>query len=278
MAPPGRAGSPTGRASRCGTVAAMPQTQSPGPRKRRPAAALLALEGPRAAGELAWFATFRPLLDRAPHGDGHTVLVLPGLGGGDRSTIPMRTYLARLGYDVHGWGLGVNRPDASLFARLGRRFAELSEGCGRRPISLIGWSLGGVYAREIARAHPVAVRGVITLGTPLRDSPGEESHPSAWLRAVNPDRPRRRLDPSPLPVPSTAIFSRTDGIVPWRATRNADGGRAESIEIVGSHVGLGHHPGALWAIADRLAQPLGTWAPFAPGPVLAALYPRRRSR
>ena len=249
-----------------------------GPPRRRPAAALLAMEGPRAAGELAWFATFRPLLERAQHGDGHTVLVLPGLGGGDRSTVPMRSYLRRLGYDVHGWGLGINRPDAALADRLSKRFADLYDAAQRRPISLIGWSLGGIYAREIARSRPVAVRQVITLGTPFRNSPGEESHPTAWLRAMYPDRPRRRIDESPLPVPSTAIFSRTDGVVPWRATRDADGGRAESIEIVSSHVGLGHHPGALWAIADRLAQPVGTWQPFVPGPLRAALYPRRGPR
>lgn len=236
------------------------------------------MEAPRAAAELAWFATFRPLLERAPHGDGHTVLVLPGLGGGDRSTAPMRGYLRRMGYDVHGWGLGVNRPDPSLVGRLGRRFAELYEQAQRRPISVIGWSLGGIYAREIARARPVAIRQVVTLGTPIRATPGEESHPTAWLRTMYPDRPRRRLDPSPLAVPSTAIFSRTDGVVPWRATRDLDGLRTESIEIVGSHVGLGHHPGALWAIADRLAQPAGTWEPFAPGALTAALYPRRRSR
>lgn len=236
------------------------------------------MEGPRAAGELAWFATFRPLLERARHGDGHTVLVLPGLGGGDRSTAPMRSYLGRLGYDVHGWGLGINRPDVTLVNRLGQRFAELYEAAPPRPISLIGWSLGGIYAREIARARPVRVRQVITLGTPFRNAPGQESHPSAWLRALYPDRPRRHVDQSPLAVPSTAVFSRSDGVVPWRATRDSDGGCAESIEIVSSHVGLGHHPGALWAIADRLAQPVGTWQPFVPGPLIAGLYPRRGTR
>lgn len=237
--------------------------------------ALLAMEGARSASEMAFFATFRPLLDRAPRGDGHPVLVLPGLGGGDRSTIPMRSYLQRLGYAVHGWGLGINRPDAAMISRIGRRFAELYERHGRQPISLVGWSLGGIYAREIARARPVAVRQVITLGSPFRESPGEESHPTAWLRAANPSRPRRRIDSSPLAVPTTAIFSRTDGVVPWRASRDADGHRAESIEVIGSHIGLGHHPGVLWAVADRLAQPIGGWKPFRPGPLVTPLYPRR---
>jgi hypothetical protein len=93
-----------------------------------------------------------------------------------------------------------------------------------------------------------------------------------------PNMPRRQLDQSALAVPSTAIFSRTDGIVPWRASRDITSARAESIEVISSHVGLGHHPGALWAIADRLAQPPGQWHPFHPSPLVAALYPRRRRR
>jgi pimeloyl-ACP methyl ester carboxylesterase len=249
------------------------------------------MEGPRAVGELAFFATFRPLLDLAPHGDGHPVLVLPGLGAGDRSTIPMRGYLRRLGYQVHGWGLGVNRPSSLLLTQLWRRFDELYERHDHQPVSLIGWSLGGIYAREIARERPVAVRQVITLGSPFRDVPGEESHPTAWLRMMSPGQPRRRPGQGPLPVPSTAVFSRTDGIVPWKASRDVgrtvgpDGRsaampgtlRAESIEVISSHCGLGHHPGVLWAVADRLAQPLGVHTDFAPGAPWSALYPKRRT-
>ena len=245
---------------------------------RRPAVALLAMEAPRAAAELASFAAFRPVLERAPKGDGHPVLVLPGLGGDDRSTVPMRSHLRRLGYAVHGWGLGTNTISRRLVIGLGDRFAELYERHGRQPISLVGWSLGGIYAREIARARPVIVRQVITLGSPFRESPGEESHPSAWIRAMYPNLPRRTLNQGALAVPSTAIFSRTDGIVPWRASRDVTAARAESIEVVGSHVGLGHHPGVLWAVADRLAQPPGEWQPFEPPRSMAALYPRRRSR
>ena len=121
---------------------------------RRPPVALLAMEGPRAAAELAWLATFRPGAGTGPVGDGHPVLVLPGLGGDDRSTMPMRSYLRRLGYAVHGWGLGTNSISRRLVTALGDRFAELYERHGRQPISLVGWSLGGIYAREIARARP----------------------------------------------------------------------------------------------------------------------------
>ena len=243
---------------------------------RRPSLALLALEAPRAGAELAFFATFRPFLERAPRGDGHGVLVLPGMGGSDRSTVPMRSYLRRLGYDAQGWGLGVNRPSREILAQLGRRFAQFAEEHDGQPVSIVGWSLGGIYARELARSRPTAVRQVITLGSPFRESPGEESHPSALLNLIAPGRPRRRIEQGALAVPSTAIFSRTDGIVPWRASRDVAGRRAESIEVVSSHCGLGHHPGALWAIADRLAQPLGDWKPFRPGMFVAALYPPRR--
>ena len=259
-------------------MATQTTTQAAGrrPPPRRPHVALLAMEAPRAAAELAGFAAFRPVLERAPMGDGHPVLVLPGLGGDDRSTMPMRGYLRRLGYAVHGWGLGTNTISRQLVMRLGDRFAELYERHDRQPISLVGWSLGGIYAREIARARPWTVRQVITLGSPFRESPGEESHPTAWIRAMYPNLPRRQLNQSALAVPSTAIFSRTDGIVPWRASRDVAAARTESVEVVSSHVGLGHHPGALWAIADRLAQPSGEWTPFKPPLALAALYPRRR--
>ena len=148
------------------------------------------------------------------------MLVLPGLGGDDRSTVPLRGFLRRRGYAVHGWGLGTNRISRSVVMALGQRFEELYERHGRQPISLVGWSLGGIYSREIARARPVAVRQVITLGSPFREAPGEESHPTAWIRAMYPNMPRRQLDQSALAVPSTAIFSRTDGIVPWRASRD----------------------------------------------------------
>ena len=114
------------------------------------------MEAPRAAAELASFAAFRPILEPRPHGDGHPVLVLPGLGGDDRSTVPMRGLLRRRGYAVHGWGLGTNQISRRLIVALGDRFAELYERHGRQPISLVGWSLGGIYAREIARARPAS--------------------------------------------------------------------------------------------------------------------------
>jgi pimeloyl-ACP methyl ester carboxylesterase len=241
---------------------------------RRPSYLLLALEGPRAAGELAALAAFRPLLAKAPKGDGHPVLVLPGLRADDRSTLPLRRYLRRLGYHVHGWGLGTNLGPSDLVVDGLRQRVRALHDRYDQPLSLVGWSLGGIYAREIARVAPERVRQVITLGSPFREIPGEESHPAAFIRAFRGREPRRPPDRGPLTIPATAIFTRTDGIVPWRASQGEDGPRSESIEIVSSHCGLGHHPAALWAIADRLAQPPGAWQRFRPRGGWAPLFPK----
>jgi pimeloyl-ACP methyl ester carboxylesterase len=195
------------------------------------------------------------------------VLVLPGLLASDRSTLPMRTLLSELGYDVLGFELGRNIPSAALLEALQQRLADLRRRDGR-PTSIVGWSLGGIYAREIARRNPEWVRGVVTLGSPFRPTPGEESTAAPLMRSLRrrpafaSDGPRRTGSDLPLPVPSTALFSRTDGIVPWRACLDTVGGPHETIEVVGSHCGLGHHPAAIYVIADRLAQPLGSWAPM----------------
>jgi len=197
---------------------------------------LLAAEGPRALGELVWSEAARPVLAGAPRGDGHLVVVLPGLGADDRSTIRMRRFLAGLGYRVHGWGLGVNLPSRRVMVGLRDRVADLrSRDPG--PMSLVGWSLGGIYAREIARSSPEHVRTVVTLGSPLRAE-------------------------QPMPVPSTAVMTRTDGIVSWQACVNPGGATQETLEVLGSHCGLGHHPAVLLVVADRLAQAPGAWQPM----------------
>jgi pimeloyl-ACP methyl ester carboxylesterase len=220
---------------------------------------LLALEG-RAWLELAAFVPGLPLLAGAPRGDGHPVLVLPGLLASDVSTRPLRAFLRRRGYHVHGWRLGRNvgaRP--ATVAGLPARLHALHARHGR-PVSLVGWSLGGIYARELARRFPGEVRQVITLASPFRD-------PSATAVArFMPARPRgggAALD-APLTVPTTSILSRSDGIVAWRSCLETEGPRRENILVASSHCGMGHHLGALAVIADRLAQPEGTWQPFAP--------------
>ena len=205
--------------------------------------ALLALEPPRAIGELGLLMGWMPLLAATSRrGDGHTVLVMPGLGASDVSTRPLRRFLRSLGYDVHGWGLGRNEgPTARMLDGIGTRFLDLH---GRRGegVSLVGWSMGGMFARRLARLEPDAVRQVITLGSPFRML---SDTGSAALR-----------------VPATAVYSRTDGIAPWRSCCDGFGPRHEAVEVVGSHCGLGHHPAVLHVLADRLAQPANEWTPF----------------
>lgn len=213
----------------------------------RPSAALMAAELPRAALELGATGALLPLLRRAPKGDGHPVLVLPGFLAGDGSTGLLRWFLRDRGYEVAAWGLGRNLgPNDRVMRGLRRRMAELVEQHDGRPVSLVGWSLGGMYAREIARQASGRVRSVVTLGSPFRL--GGEPPPEGEL-------------PQPK-VPVTAIYSRSDGVAPWRSCVDDRGAGRESIEVLGSHVGLGHNPAVLLIVADRLAQPEGTWEPF----------------
>jgi pimeloyl-ACP methyl ester carboxylesterase len=186
-----------------------------------PPVAYFAREQVRAARELASVRARRALLRDVPRGDGHAVLVLPGLLAGDFSTVPLRRFLRTLCYDARGWKLGINRgPRSGLREQLRKRLLYLADRHGR-PVSLVGWSLGGIYGRELARAHPERVRLVITLGTPFRDI--SASH-AARLVPIRPGgRPLREAHElraalrRPLPVPSTSIYSRTDGIVAWRS-------------------------------------------------------------
>jgi len=139
-------------------------------RSRPPSRLLLALEV-RAIWELQAFLAAYPLLQRAPRGDGHPVLVLPGLAASDASTRPLRAYLTEQGYAAHGWKQGPNHgPRAGVEEGMQARLAELAERYQRK-VSLIGWSLGGVFARELARRRPAQVRQVITLGSPFANEP-----------------------------------------------------------------------------------------------------------
>ena len=206
-----------------------------------------------------------PLLAAAERGDGHAVLVFPGMVASDVSTAPLRRWLRALGYDAHGWEQGRNfgpRP-ASLSASL-ERIRELRRSSGRK-VSLIGQSLGGIYARELAKQAPNDVRVVITLGTPFT---GGARSTNAWqlFEAMNgggQDLPfRRDAVRQPPPVPTTSIYSRTDGIVAWQCSVDAQGALTEAVEVQGSHTGMGVNPLVLHVVADRLAQPEGGWAPF----------------
>jgi pimeloyl-ACP methyl ester carboxylesterase len=234
------------------------------------------VEQQRAMAELAGYVVSLPVLRRMPRGDGHPVLVLPGFLASDRSTVALRSALRSCGHAVHEWGLGRNLgPRAGVSEGLVDRLDGLHRAAGR-PVSLVGWSLGGMYARILARRRPEAVRQVITLGSPFRMRPGDRTGSTSALDALDPQlRAARNAEARglPLPVPSTAIYSRTDGVVRWQLCVESRHRRAENIEVVGSHCGLGHNPAAVLAVGDRLAQAEGSWRPFSPPRHLARLYP-----
>ena len=247
-----------------------------------PSRLLLALEV-RAIWELQAFFAAYPLLRRAPRGDGHPVLMLPGLAASDVSTGPLRAYLRAQGYAAHGWKQGPNRgPRTGVEAGIDARLVELAQRYNRK-VSLIGWSLGGVFAREAARRSSELVRQVITLGSPFANEPKASN---AWRlyeilsgRRVD-DWSGREAMKLPPPVPSTAIYTRSDGIVAWQGCREQESATTENIEVEGSHSGLGYNPAVLYAIADRLALLEGQWWPFDRDGLRSLLYsdPHRRDR
>ena len=248
----------------------------------RPPHRLLTLAEPsRAFGELASFYALRPLLKGLPKGDGHVVLVLPGFMASDYSTRPLRSLLADLGYDAVGWNLGRNvRVDNARIEAMMACVEELHERTGAK-ISIVGWSLGGVFARELAKMAPEKVRSVISLGSPISDDRGH-TNAARLFEYLNGKEPEpmqggnfRALAEAP-PVPTTSILTRTDGVVHWRGSvQCGDREDCENIEVMASHCGLGVNPAAVYAIADRLAQAEGQWKPFRAKGIANLFFPRR---
>jgi len=219
-------------------------------------------------------------LSAAPRGDGHGVLVLPGLLASDVSTAVLRRFVRWLGYAVQGWNLGRNRgPTDEVLDGLPRELSALAERTAR-PVSLIGWSLGGIYARELARLHPAQVRQVITLGSPFALTDPRQSHADGvyqrrgHLHAAG-RLPSREQLARPVGVPSTAVYSRRDGIVAWQACIEPETDLHENVEVRCAHLGFGTDPATLWLIADRLAAPVGHPRRFSPPPGLRPYYPGR---
>jgi pimeloyl-ACP methyl ester carboxylesterase len=248
---------------------------------RPPTPILQALETAWLPLEAAGFWAIRPFLRTIGRGDHHPVLLLPGFGASDQSTLPLRWALRGQGYWAHAWGLGRNiGPTAKAVNGMRQRLTELHEQHGRT-VTLIGQSLGGIYARVLAREQPDAVRQVITLGSPYRMVEGDRSAADGLWKQVqhlhDGELELQRLreqDRPPLVVPATSFYSRTDGVAPWQTCIDEVREHTENIEVRGSHVGMGVNPAVVLAILDRLAQPEGDWRPFAAPQLLRSWYPR----
>jgi pimeloyl-ACP methyl ester carboxylesterase len=233
-------------------------------------ALLAATEPARAAASATALAAVFPLLRRAPRGEPHPVLVLPGLMASDLSTGTLRRWLRSLGYPVVGWALGRNRgPTQEVVDELPRLVERLADEHGTT-VSIVGQSLGGIFARRLAQRSPREVRQVVTLGSPFGlAGRGPDDSPAARLYAsLSPGHAGTRLSTSrvrlskPLSVPSTSIYSRWDGVVDWRACLQEPGPRSENIAVHASHLGMGLDPAVLWVIADRLSQTKDGWQHF----------------
>jgi pimeloyl-ACP methyl ester carboxylesterase len=218
-----------------------------------------------AFGEIAALFELPRLLLRAPDllrldaSTAGAVLVLPGYGAGDSSTSVLRGYLNRIGCRARGWGLGRNHGDVeALLVPVRHAVQRLADRVGA-PVQLVGWSLGGVLARETAREAPELVRQVITLGTPVVGGPkyttvgvryaasGVDLDALAAMVAARHEQP--------IAAPVTAIYSRADGIVAWRACVDPWTPDVEHIEVGSTHLGLGIDPDVYRIVAERLARP-----------------------
>jgi pimeloyl-ACP methyl ester carboxylesterase len=212
------------------------------------------------------------------HATPQHVIVYPGLAAGDASTRPLRAFLEDLGYVVHGWYQGMNRgPGRGVLGRMQEQLVAVHRD-SKQPVSLIGWSLGGVYAREMAKLEPASVRNVITLGTPFAQSPRSTN---AWRvyamlsgETLPDELALRKIAEAP-PVPFTSLYSKTDGVVAWQASiqkPHVGNLQIENVEVFASHLGIGVNAAAWFAIADRLALADGKWKPFQPPLAARFLY------
>ncbi len=235
---------------------------------QRPSLALLGAEPFRAAMEFALHKFGKA--DDAKFGDGHPVVIFPGLGADGKSVATLRTHIRSLGYDAFDWGQGFNTgPRGDLDAWLHRLKSQVVDRLAghSQPATLIGWSLGGLYAREIGKLIAPRVRQVITIGTPFN---AEADHTNVgWLfrllsgssSAVDPALSRRLRTPPPLRT--TSIYSRSDGVVAWQTCRHGKrSSLVHDIEVSGSHIGMGWNRDVLAAVSDRLGQKAGPWRRF----------------
>ena len=236
-----------------------------------PSLVLTSLEGWRSFFSATHLASNRTFLKDLPQGDGHSVMVIPGFMAGDFTTIFIRYFLKHWGYAAKPWELGLNL-GLNKRRETERRMSEQLEkhflNSGRK-VSLVGWSLGGVFARELARKHPEWVRSVISMGSPIGHDPngaitagiyqlisGNSFYDPEFMERVE-------IASQPVPkVPCTAIYSKSDGIVSWKIARELESNIAENIEVKSAHSGLGMNTSVMFAMADRLRQIEHEWEKF----------------
>ena len=225
------------------------------------------------------------------------VMVLPGFMGGDASTAVLRSFLSGLGYKVHPWLLGTNDGTERIQNELLRRFMRLRQNYDQ-PIALVGHSLGGVFARELGREFPQDVAQVITLGSPFGITDVGAVNPLVrrLFEEVSGDSVENRraqllqADPgTPIGIPSTSVYSRSDGVVHWRTCLEKKTPLTQNVEVWGSHCGLVVNPSVLHVVADRLAHQSKHavrdrsadqhWQPFSfASQARQAMYPRGQAR
>ena len=201
-----------------------------------------------------------PILARQPRGNREPVLILPGYGAGDGSTAILKIYLQFLGYRVRGWGLGRNLGTvAELLPRILKRLASFSRRSNYQPVTVIGWSLGGYLARELARERPDLVRQVITLGTPVVGGPKYTVVAETYRkRGIDVDAVAAevewRSNAARLETPVLALYSRTDAVVAWQACIDRQTPNVEHVEVKTTHLGFGFSPEVYKIIAHTLAK------------------------
>jgi hypothetical protein len=228
-----------------------------------PSATPLVLEPLRAAVD--YIAGMAPVSVPLPPGDGHPVLVFPGLGASGAATSDLRKRLQQLGYEVHDWEQGVNSgPSADhdlMLERLGDHLKQI-HALHRRSVSLVGWSFGGIYARQLAAKYPELVRQVITLATPVADN-SDATH-VGWLldilsSGISPmNHVSTRRSDAATSVPCASVYSKTDGIVAWEGCVSSESTNHRNIEVADvSHLGMVHHPEVLRVVAELLTQHRG---------------------
>lgn len=211
----------------------------------------------RLARELPRLLLRSPRLATAPRGHSSPVLVVPGIGSDDWATAPLRGYLRSLGHNARGWGLGRNHGDVEALVEDVTGVVDTWSQTAEQPIHLVGWSLGGVVCREVARAHPKQVAQVITYGTPVVGGPvytivGRRYSPETVAHILGVIEESNR---TPIPVPLTSIYSRGDAVVAWRASVDTMHPHTEHVEVRSTHTGLGLDPDVWLEVAHRLVTP-----------------------